>query len=224
MTRGQKMTKIKRTARITNQVDVKDIIDKRIIDETQRLEEVKSQYDSFNEINRLFDHSKMTCLRLLGILQNITPRTTLPEETSIDDIHPMKRKVLETEILCLSQVKEDLISRVLFLDEMINPRMEVEDILNEDISLIEAENFRFIEELSLFHETIEQWEKMANVLTKLATLDRRYQILTIVNEIGYIDEQIVAFYSGCSILEVRKALKELEQLELINTSQPPIPR
>ena len=101
----------------------------------------------YNEINRLLDNSKMTCLRLLGMLQNITPRTDLSEETSIDDIHPMKRRVLETEVLCLEQVKEDLINRVLFLDEMRKPRLEVEEILNEDISLLEEEKFNCKEHL-----------------------------------------------------------------------------
>ena len=106
---------------------------------------------------------------------------------------------------------------------MMKPRFQVEEILNEDILLLEAEKFRFIEELSLIHETIGQWERMANVLTKLATLDKRYQILTIVKEVGHMDEQMIAFYSGCSMNDVRKALVELEQLELISTRGPPIP-
>jgi hypothetical protein len=217
------MAKNNKKAFKANQKSIKKIFEAQLNDELQRLEEAKSQSESFGEINRLIDHSKMTCLRLLGTLQNITPRTDLINESVFDDVHPMKRRVMETEILCLTQVKEDLISRVLFLDEMIKPRIEVEGILTDEIILIEAEKFRFIEELSLIHETIEQWERMANILTKLATLDKRYQILTIIREIGYMDEQVIAFYSGCSINDVKKALVELEQLELISTKGPPIP-
>ncbi|MHA1912564.1 MAG: hypothetical protein ACTSYA_12825 [Candidatus Kariarchaeaceae archaeon] len=217
------MTKNNKKASKANRENIAKIFENQLNNEIQRLDEVKSQSDSFDEINHLIDHSKMTCLRLLGILQNITPQTDSFSETSFDDIHPMKRRVLETEILCLTQVKEDLINRVLFLDEMMKPRLEVEEILNEDILLLEAEKFRFIEELTLMIEAIEQWERKANVLTKLATLDKRYQILTIVREIGHMDEQVVAFYSGCSIQDVKKALVELEHLELISTREPPVP-
>ncbi|MCG3218636.1 MAG: hypothetical protein KAR35_06500 [Candidatus Heimdallarchaeota archaeon] len=217
------MTKIYKKASKANRKDIKKIFENLTNDENQRLDEVKTQSESFDEINHLIDNSKMTCLRLLGTLQNITPHTESLTETTLDDIHPMKRKVLETEVLCLSQVKEDLINRVLFLDEMIKPRQQVEEMLNEDISLLEAEKFRFIEELSIMIDEIERWERMANVLTKLATLDKRYQILTIIREIGHMDEQVIAFYSGCSIQDVKKALVELEHLELINTRAPPVP-
>lgn len=87
--------------------------------------------------------------------------------------------------------------------------------LNEELERLAIEKSSLVGELEKLNQVIDNWKSQVNILEKLASSDPRYKIIRALRQHDALTEIQLAFTLGSSIMQIRKFVADLTELNLI---------
>jgi len=191
------------------------------------LQEIKNQQGQTGAIETKLNELSSIMDRIQGSLEQFTSSSGEEYASSyaslskvlgdekISSIIKQEVSQIDIEIAGLNTVIEQLVERLDEQEREIFERDSGIGELNELITQLGEEKERLIAEIERLQYSLDTWRQQLDIYTKLATTDRRFQILSNISKHGSLSEIQLAFMISEPITIVKEYLSQLEELNLV---------